>query len=504
MPSPPSPRPAVPRAFLALLALVGCTGDAPPEAPPPLAADTRSVLLVVMDTVRADRTTLGGNARPTTPNLARLAARGTHFSRALSAADWTLPSHASLFSGLPAHRHGFHPAATGVAATGPHAVVMPDFEGEPPKLLAEHFLAAGHATSMFVANTYIQAGHEDSALFAGIEERVFIRNDRQLAERAAAHVQEQAAAGRPVFAFVNLMGAHMPLTAVPERCAWLSPDDLSVWEAPEAAPAPLALSTSRTRGLRRLDISQYGLGDYAPPDGVPTAGDGALDVLDKAYDCGVAEEDAAVGTVVDAFLAAYPDGVVAITADHGEMLGEHDFLFHGVSLWPGNVHVPLVMLGEGVPSGVVRAEPVSHIGLHDALLELGGLAPAGSSGLLGHARTGTPAAGPVVSGSWPVPFDDGKRSDHVHITRPWWLFVDGADAVMGIGCDGAACDRTAVFDFASDPTFSKDRAADADAGPLIERARAWMATAGSTGGSRVVELDPEQARLLEEIGYLDK
>ena len=98
-----------------------------------------NVVLVVMDTVRADHLGLYGYRRKTTPNLERLAARGIRYDQARATAPWTLPSHVSMFAGLWPHQ-------TGVGENRPLGTTYPT--------IAEFLAARGYLTAGFVANTY--------------------------------------------------------------------------------------------------------------------------------------------------------------------------------------------------------------------------------------------------------------------------------------------------------------------------------------------------------------
>ena len=119
-------------------------------AAPPASADSPNVLLIILDTVRAASLSLYGYGRETTPALARWAAEGVVFDRAISAAPWTLPSHSAMFTGRNASELTVHWRA-------PLDETLPT--------LAERFRDFGYATAGFVANTYY-AGHD-----SGLDER---------------------------------------------------------------------------------------------------------------------------------------------------------------------------------------------------------------------------------------------------------------------------------------------------------------------------------------------
>ena len=119
---------------------------------PPASAGAPNVLLIVLDTVRADRLSVQGYGRDTTPQLARLARRGVVFEEARSAAPWTLPSHASLFTGRWPHE-------LRVGGDRPLDATYPT--------LAEHLSKHGYATAGFVGH-YLTAYLPTRTVFSAI------------------------------------------------------------------------------------------------------------------------------------------------------------------------------------------------------------------------------------------------------------------------------------------------------------------------------------------------
>ncbi len=346
--------------------------------PPPI---PRNVLLIVWDTVRNANTSLHGYYRRTTPHLEELAARGVRCDLAFATSSWTLPSHASLFTGRWPHQ-------LGVDWTTP---LRPDVP-----TLAEYLAARGYDTAGFVANfdycsreTGLARGfahYEDypinlwdtftrylalgrrldlpslvPALDALIE-NAFGRSPR-LAVHAAEHAKDAIAVNgafltwldgqrgrrRPFFAFLNFNDAHTP------------------YEVPDRSVAGFGLRPSSGRDLKTLAAWNSLPKESLTPRDVRMA----IDV----YDDSIAALDRRLGELLQELdrRGVLDDTLVIVTADHGEHLGDHGLYFHGCSLYRQLVQVPLVIVGKDVPAGRVVAEPLSLRDIPATIIGLLGL-----------------------------------------------------------------------------------------------------------------------------------
>jgi arylsulfatase A-like enzyme/Tfp pilus assembly protein PilF len=274
-----------------------------------------NVLLVTLDTVRADRIGAYGYKRAATPNLDRLAREGVRFDDATTQAPLTAPAHAALLTGI-------YPTRLGVKdnASSP----LPDSADT----LAETLKAAGYRTGAFIAAFildrpygFAQGFDHFDATFAGFRPEL-----KQQAQRIAEDVVspavswiESAPAGAPFFAWVHLYDAHLPY----------------------AAPAPY-----RARFAAR------------------------------PYDGEIAYVDAQVARLADALrkAGALDRTIVVAIADHGESLGEHGEEDHGMFLYEGVLRIPwIVRLPKGERAGTVVGEQVRAIDLTPTLLELAGV-----------------------------------------------------------------------------------------------------------------------------------
>jgi arylsulfatase A-like enzyme len=309
--------------------------------PPP--AGTPDVILVVLDTTRADHLSTYGYGRDTSPNLSKLAEDGMLFTQARSPAAWTLPGHASLFTGMYPSRHGAHLAGAwlpGESIDGRPNVAFP-LRPE-ADTMAEVLRDRGYTTGGFVANfSYLYRdwgvaqgfGHYDEAPGLLLRHTPHVvrfaqhfvpefclkpyRSARQINTEALGWL-DRAPAGRPVFLFLNYMEPHQP---------WLAPAPYDRW----------------SRGLPHADrLSKKNLYTHAVHAVAPEE----REFITASYDGQLAAMDAALGELFDALRrrGRYENALVIVTADHGEFLGDHDQLGHiGRMLYEPVLHVPLVV-----------------------------------------------------------------------------------------------------------------------------------------------------------------
>jgi arylsulfatase A-like enzyme len=345
--------------------------------PPPLSG--RNLLLIVWDTVRAANLSTYGYVRPTTPNLQRWAERGVRFEHAFATSSWTLPSHASLFTGRWPHE-------LSAGWKSPLDATYPTLAGRLGLL--------GYDTAGFVANldfcgseTGLGRGfahYEDyplSALevftrYTGVGRRI----DRvSMAMLADLLTLRRRGAVRPL---VPLSKEHAKSAADIERrfLAWLT------WQRPRARPFFAFLNYNDAHTPYEVP------GDFAPAFGIrPSSWHDHLvlqqwNILDKMklpyrdvqmandlYDDSIAYLDRRLGALLDELdrQGVLENTVVVVTADHGEHLGDHGLFFHGCSLYRQLVEVPLVVLGPNrVPAGRLVDEPVSLRDLPATVLDL--------------------------------------------------------------------------------------------------------------------------------------
>jgi len=309
------------------------------------------VIVVVLDTARADRCSFLGYDRPTTPRLEEFARESVSFTDAWSPASWTAPAHASLFTGVHPERHGLHIGAS-------------DVLGETLPTLAGRLSDAGYATAAFSNNPHVAA---EFGLLRGFAEDVALHRRKQRSlpiarethEEVARWIASRRAEGRPYFAFVNHMEPHVPR----------DPDDASTREFLRPGLPPAAVDRARRLAHAEVLRASVGLDPFSADE---------LAALSDLYDAQMRILDTELGTFLDGLRAsgALDEALVVVTADHGEGLGDHGLLSHAMRLDRELLRVPLLVRlpgrfdGGRVVRDVVRLEDVMP-----TVLSACGLAP---------------------------------------------------------------------------------------------------------------------------------
>ncbi|MBK7703973.1 MAG: sulfatase [bacterium] len=453
------------------------------------AAKQPNILIVVLDTVRRDAAGWPTAATPPeltravlTPNMAELAGRGVVWRNAWSAAPWTVPSHASLFTGLLPSGHGCNGLRPRLRSTLP--------------TLADRLGEAGYETAAFFSNPWL--ADRSTWLLRGFQLRqeASIGGLTRMMVGEAAHDQGGVASvtsfrkwlsGRdpvkPFLAFVNILEAHLPYAPLPV--------DLAV-----AAP-----------GLQAEGGIPIGLG-HEYNSGL--IGDAGVDWprVRACYAGDVVAADRLFGLLLKALQEAGLDDetVIVVTSDHGENLGDHRLFEHQFSVHETLLAVPLVIAGPGIgPVGAVRAEPVMLTDLFATVLELAGLpaetAPPGSRSLFAAAAAADrplvgeyegPSTGLVSMLETINPQLDAAR------LRPARRTVRAGDLRLSWASDGSFT----LHDMASDPEQARDlapaRPDDVRRLRVLLDVLAGAAPDAGPGG----KLDEATRRQLESLGYV--
>jgi arylsulfatase A-like enzyme len=306
----------------ALASLAGLLACAPEPDPPP------NLVLIVIDTARADHFSSYGYPRQTTPRFDAFARQGVRFERAYSTSTWTLPAHASLFTGLLPATHGATQQRTRL-------------DGE-LETLAELVAARGYRTASFSNNAWISRTTGMAQGFDHVDPRW---RDKSRPERdglphptnRAIFAWLDAQPGGPFFLFVNFMEPHWPFRPPP------------AWRARFVRGDP-------PRGRRRragFPAVRWYSGKIHPSEPL-------LSLRADLYDADLAYADAALGELLDGLAARdlLDASVVVVTADHGENLGDRGHQGHSFALYDSTVRVPLAIRRPGGESGRVRTDPV--------------------------------------------------------------------------------------------------------------------------------------------------
>ncbi len=370
------------------------------------------MLLIVLDTVRADRLSLYGYRRPTSPALERLAQRGIRFDEARATAPWTLPSHASLFTGRWPHELDLD-WNTGLASRFP--------------TLAEYLGSRGYATAGFVANVEycsyefgldrgfthyedyvlepltplrmsylgnlgLQAAfhlgwrlsaslgavpflpHKDSTVWRTLNSDP--RIDAGLINREFLDwLSLRREPARPFFAFLNYFDAH------------------TVYMLPPGTPYRFGRPPKTDAEVQVL-VEWF----YLDKLGLPPS---YLNLVRDCYDSCLGYLDEKLGELFDELKrrGVLDRTLVIVTADHGEGMGEHRLFFHGESLYRPEIHVPLLIVPPGQDRPAIVRETIS---LRDL--------PATIADLVGQ-DTGAPFPGRSLAALWQDPRPGGPSRD---------------------------------------------------------------------------------------------
>ncbi|MEZ4217411.1 MAG: sulfatase [Myxococcota bacterium] len=473
-----------------------------PDAP---ASRGDAVVLIVLDTLRRDRLSLYGYGRATTPAIDAWARDGLVFEEAMSTAPWTLPSHASLFTGLYPRAHGAHgyrgsePAgnATPLDARFDTIAELAARAGvETGGIAANHFyvssrfgLDQGFATWFAEGpRTGLSFGPLDAIAARAIPASVW--RERH-AYYEASHVTDlaldwlRAVGSRPFLLFVNYFDVHEPTDRPPTALAPLE----SERPLDEAADEEIAMLAGREP--LDPDVVRYWSNNY----------DRELERLDR-------EVGRLLAFVEASGLAART--TVFLTADHGEYLGEHGLVGHELDVHREVVDVPLVVRGPGIAAGR-SAQPVSLVDVAPSVLERLGLAlppvEGAQQGVSLFGDEGEGAAAPELVAEWypsasSMKLDPrlGGRFDRaIRVLRRGTLdlFVDDRGARM-------------LFDRADDPGQMRDvapaRPDDVRAlGAAFARWEARNAPAqdeeGRARAGVAAPLDAAELERLRELGY---
>jgi arylsulfatase A-like enzyme len=342
------------------------SGCSEPERPRP------NVLLITVDTLRADRLGVYGFNLETSPAIDRLAARGVVFERAIAGASFTSGSHASIMTSRYTREHTIGYMNGGTRLEGITTV-------------AEIFNQEGYQTAAFVGNVMLDSRIGlDRGFEVYDDELPHAEQNRKVAfERIAEQTTQSVLLwlknrdSRPFFLWVHYQDPHGPYTPPPEFRGRFRPEFKS-----DEKPLPILDTVTGFNGIP----------SYQELDGIRRPS-----VYETRYAEEIAYADHWIGELISQVDANPADAgtIVVFTADHGESLGEADRYFsHGSTTTPDQAHVPLILRAPGLPEGR-RMETVHHVDVMPTLLDLAGFeVPADTSGI---------ALGPIIRGDSPLP-----------------------------------------------------------------------------------------------------
>lgn len=393
----------------------------PPGGPPCLiavgnpevtssAAEQRAlnVIVISVDTLRADRLSLYGHARHTTPEIDAWAReRGTTFTTTVAQAPWTLPSHVSMLTSLDAFNHGVN-----------YNSAAPDSLN----FVAEVFRRAGYSTAAVTGGAWMTPEYGFSQGFDRYAYWPRRNNERELEENLNRFLESLSGhTDRRFFALFHTYEPHGPYR--PRQPYWGrfydGPLKNRVEHLDWQPPRP-------NNGVvdRRVEFVWRQRPDEAAP-----APDAMFELASALYDSDVAYMDAQIGRLFRALreLELEDRTVVVFTSDHGEALGEHGLQGHGYP-YDHNLLVPLIIAAPDLKTAGERVETqVRSIDIVPTLLELAGLPPLeGIDGqslvplMRGEESTVDPEAWSYVpKGNWGVALRVGDELKYIYNNSPW-------------------------------------------------------------------------------------
>ncbi|MCP4644702.1 MAG: sulfatase [bacterium] len=300
------------------------------------------VVLIVLDTLRADHVGCYGCSAPLTPNLDAFADEATRYTRAFSTASWTLSSHASMFTGRFPFEHFAHRYDQDLSQGGPSSAFG---RNELPlagkfTTLAEVLQGGGYETVGVSANRGFV--NRTFGLHQGFR---FFDSRYEFGPAVNERIQRMLDIDRdmPLFLFVNYMDVHGPCNTAP---------------CPRVATEPIARPPKLW-----VDLFDQIVGTKGPPI------EKDLELYKTHYRLGVANADAALGDAIRSLKkkGLYDNAVVMVTSDHGDYLGEHGLFLHGTDIHDETIRIPLLVKAPGQRAGTQDDCPMSCVDFLDLI-----------------------------------------------------------------------------------------------------------------------------------------
>ncbi|MEM7309220.1 MAG: sulfatase [Planctomycetota bacterium] len=499
-------------ALVAALLPAACGGGGEPRT---------NVVLIVVDTLRADHV-LDPDGLVSTPNLDALAADGALFERAYTHTSWTLPSHTALFSSRPPHETGVTLNSQLVPADLP--------------LVAEWLGARGYATRAvhsLISLFPVQPGGGLDRGFDTFVDSMDMGYARapEVTAQVTPVLSELAASDQPFFLFLHYSDPHEPYHAYGTAGTpgeLVLNDEVIGRQENIAEPETIATRATLAPGANRLEFRTagevvprvvsvvgptgelelaFGRADDGQAFGTVMNDTGAALEVDvtfyghelpdeaesrRRYVLEIEHLDRWLGSVCDELsrLGLYEESLIVLTSDHGEGLGDHGMLSHGLSVFDELLHVPLVIKAPAAHPArpaleARRGELARHVDLVPTMLSLLDL----------------PALPGQTGVSLVEPAERVLEAEmHYPLEADQYALFDGRWKLIWAPDTG----RYVLFDLASDPSETHD--VYAERAPQLEgwrdRLRAMAERLAQTDVGLSPDLPPEVAEQLEAVGYV--
>jgi arylsulfatase A-like enzyme len=436
-------------------------------------AGAPNLLLITLDTLRADHIASYGYDRRTSPNIDRLAQGGAVFENAFSNSSWTLPSHASLFTGRLPDEHGAD---------------WLDPLNEKYTTLAEAMSAQGYLTGAFAANTSYVA--PEWGLARGFSRFEVYGNSMTGDAATTVYGKKLALNLLPRMGYYDIPGRKRAFDVNREFLSWLDRNAghpffgfLNYFDLHDPYLTVSQHQTQFSGNVTRGDLInfQFQAGAFRrKPAFTPEEIQTEID----SYDGCLSYLDAQLGELVAELVRRGLDKntLIIVTSDHGEAFGNHDLFGHGNSLYMETLRVPLIFYWPGrIAQGLRIAQPVSLHRIPSTAMELlSGAASASFPGesltellagkadkITGNAVVSEVSAGRFKNGPPSYPTANGGLKSIV--TDQWHLIV----------CESG---RAELFAWRNDPQESHNLAEDAEKQVVVQQLKQQMEAASMPGG----------------------
>ena len=446
---------------------------------------SKHILLVVLDSVRADHVSAYGYARETTPTIDHLARDGMLFEDAHATSSWTKPSVASLLTGLYPCQHG---VVRGMKRIKERGSATTDALAPGIATLAQCLTSASRNCAAFLNNVQLD---KVAGLHRGFDTYVSETGDADaMLDRWRSWLVQRL--DGPTFSYLHFMETHWPYEPRRRHVALFGGDR----------------DQSRFRDFSARDFGQLrkalhrGTAELSPDE---------LTDMVRLYDAAIRRLDGKVKLLLRSLdeLGLGSDTTLVITADHGEEFMEHGAIGHGHMLFREVTHVPLVAWGPGLPAGTRRGAPVSLVDLPATIAALAGANDKCSGGNLLDTDRGQTS--PVFA-----ELTTGTRHTQMLYRPPWRVYRQEQGARSGrsefspedCGDENKSL-QFQVFNLHDDPHEKHDLVCANPSGDQVKSAIAPLnelraRLRGETSGqAATAELDAAVVERIRALGYLE-
>ncbi len=436
----------------------------PPEAPA-----TPHIVMIVIDTLRADHVGAYGYPRPVTPNIDALAARGTLFENVYPPTSWTVPSMATMFTGQYPQRHGI---IQGLQIFG--QIAYQHQLGNAHDTLAERLSGAGYLSLGYSTNVHITRATGFGQGFEVFEEATSANAEyvEELVDANLPRLTKAVREAKPYFLYLHFFDPHTPYLPREPFFQKIAPN----------ADQKILLDVNPSQGDL---MSSF-------PRGFFSKNQLHLQALKDVYDSEIAACDDVIGRILGK-LPGLENAYVMLVSDHGEAFSEHDTMLHGYDLFEGTLRVPLIVAPPGGPNAprpyeIAAGTKVStRVGVVDVMPTLLGLA-----GITAQDLDGVNLLANVPdTRTFPLHLHRGPVEAYGAIRYPWKVLVD------------KAAETTMLYNLESDPTEKTNLApAQAVPGDLMKAAAAADVIAPKIPAVLVRNQHVANEDQLKSLGYL--